>query len=336
MILSNTSDPATSADTLPGLLSEALYWPLMVAILFLDFFGGLIAAAANIVTIAVYRKLGYADSTNISLTALAISDLGVAVTTITSILAILLSNIPNTPFTLAFFYSFTAAPHVIFLRSSALITTYLSVERYLCISFPLKIKSIITPMRTLVSMVTSYVAVFSLWPLIFLGNPVGWKFYPHLNRSLLSVLPSTDPIRNSVYVGYMFYASAVLPMFTIAVVVLFTILLAVTLNNVKTWREANKSTSMAARQAKEERASKMVVAIATVFVVSSIPSCFHVIFDIMVPEFSLTGRYVYLYTLTGMTFLLVDCINCTANVIIYYKMSSKFRQAMRNMFSRND
>ena len=57
MAASNSSVPDTSGDTLPGLMSKATYWILMYVILFLDTLTGFFAAGANIITIAVYRRL---------------------------------------------------------------------------------------------------------------------------------------------------------------------------------------------------------------------------------------------------------------------------------------
>ena len=167
MAVSNTSEPDISADTQPGLLSVDSYWLVINAILCVDTLIGLFASGANIMTIAVYRKQGYADSTNISLTALAVSDLGVAITTIGSVPGVFLPTLPNMPFTMDIFIVFSATTHLDFVRLSALITTYISVERYLCVSFPLKIKSITTPRRTLIAVVMSFTAIFGVSP----GNP---------------------------------------------------------------------------------------------------------------------------------------------------------------------
>ena len=89
------------------------------------------------------------------------------------------------------------------------------------------------------------------------------------------------------------------------------------------------------RENKEARAVKMVITIATVFIISSVPPSVHAYLDVLVPGFYITGRYMFLYGLTGMLNIMIDCINSSANVIIYYNMSTKFRQALKEMFSRN-
>ena len=338
MAASNSSDRDTSADTLPGLISESTYWLIIYVTLVLESLISVFATGANILTIAVYRKLGYSDSTNISLTALAISDLGVSLTTIVTVIASFLQNVPNLPFTFDIFYLLSMSPHVDFVRISALITTYISVERYLCVSSPLKIKRILTPGRTLVAMVMCYTAIFCLLPVSVLRNRLHWKFYPELNRSLFTMTASTDPIITSLYVGDMIYKSMILPSLTFVLVLSTTILLALSLKRNKAWRDANKSlptNSNAARENKERKAMKLVMAIATVFIISSIPYTCMIFALIFEPGYSLAGRYDYLFQVTGNLTVIIGGINCSANVVIYYIMSSKFRQAMLKMMGRN-
>ena len=139
----------------------------------------------------------------------------------------------------------------------------------------------------------------------------------------------------SLYAVDQLYSSVVLPVLTFSMVLATTLLLSLRLQSINAWRYETKSVPSAAlalRKEKEARAVKMVIAIATVFIIFTIPYSVHVIFVMVVPGFSLTGRYVYLYTVTGMAFLIVDCLNGSANVIIYYNMSTKFRQVMLNMF----
>ena len=333
----NSSDPVTAQ----GLVGGVLFWRLMTTVLVLDFFLAMFATGANIVTIIVYRKMGFVDSTNVSLTALAISDLGGAITAINCVLAIFLPTIPNIPFTFEIFVSSASVPHVMFSRISGLITTYISVERYLCVLLPLKIKRIITTRRTFIAMFIIFTISLALNLHLILKFPIGWKFFPQRNRSLLGVLPIDDfTIETLDYVRQAIF-SLILPVFTSVTVLFSTILLSVALQNSKSWRDANKSVvknketsgqELSPVDSKEARAVKMVIAITTVFIVSSIPSSIHMIAVIMVPEFEVNGRYSNLYALTGMAFLIVDSLNCCANVVIYYRMSTKFRRALRSLF----
>ena len=319
--------------------SETLYWYLMGLDIALNLIVGLFATGSNIVTIIVLKRMGFSDSTNVSLTALAISDLGSAVTAAMCALSIFLPNIPGAWFTSEIFTVFASQPHLMFSRISALLTTYISVERYLCVWLPLKVKHIITPKRTFVAMVTLFALPFAFNLHLSLSFPVGWKFYPEKNKTLLGLLPVKsqfivvlDRIRRTLF-------SVPLPLMTSITVLFCTILLALELYKNKKWRDKNKAAGKmanetsdaesAAMKSKETRAIERVIAITTVFIVSSIPSSIHVMVVLAVPDFSVYGAYSRMYLLTGLGYMLVDSLNCSANVIIYYRMSTKFKHAIR-------
>ncbi|GFR59435.1 chemosensory receptor B [Elysia marginata] len=344
----NATKASSSLEALDGLVSENLFWQLMTAILALDLILALVAAAANIVTIRVYKKMGFADSTNISLTALALSDLGCAITAINCVLAIFLPTIPNAPFTFEIFVTSASHPHVMFSRISALITAYIGIERYLCVWIPLKVKRIITTRRTFAAMVIIFSFSIALNLHLSVKFPIGWKFFPDRNRTLLGVLPVTDRgILTLDYVRQVLF-SVILPVCTSVIAVFTAILLSLALKRNKTWRDANKAlppsstasgrkdaslpANLSSTDSKEARAVKMVIAITAVFITSSIPSSIHMVFVFTVPEFEVNGRYSNMYALTGMAFLIADSLNCSANVIIYYKMSSKFRKSLQDIF----
>ena len=330
----------------PRLLSNELFGPLMTITLYLGIIIAVFGTGANIVTITVYRRLGFVDTSNISLTALAISDLCVSITTLISFLSlVLLGTISNLPFTYEIFLPISASAHVNFSRVSALITAFLSTERYLCVLVPLKIKSLITPKRTFTVMVILFVAGLIRWPLDFIIFPIRWRYFPSLNRTLLGAIGSTDRTAvilrgfNQVYYVYL------LPPLTFTIVLVCTILLSISLHRSKAWRDANKSIPLNAsatsaaekpnlQQSKEAKAVKLVITIATVFIIATIPSSIHIFAVATVPGFDVGGRYVNMWTLMGLVYNIVDCMNCGANVIIYFNMSSKFRQATLELFSR--
>ena len=94
----------------------------MTVVLGLDLTAGVFATGTNIVTIIIYFKMGFADATNISLIALAFSDLGIALTTITLCLGFILPPDLGVSFT-QLFLTTAAYPHALLSRVSALITT---------------------------------------------------------------------------------------------------------------------------------------------------------------------------------------------------------------------
>ena len=342
----NTSVTVSSPGPPQGLVSDTVYWPMLSVVLGLDMLAGLLATGANVVTLVVYSKMGFADSTNISLAALAVSDFGVAVTAVICVFPPVSPLIPNAPFTHDIFLAPAAYPHVFFARISAMITTYISLERYLCVLLPLKVKTIITNRKTLIAMVIIFGSVFCFYPLVYIRYPIGWKFDPYKNRTVLGTILNNDAIALLSDKIRSLVTSAVLPFSTFIMVSLLTVLLALSLQKSKAWRDANKSITPKTQdktgghsdseksQSKEARAVKMVITIAVVFIVTNFPSSIHTITAQTLPGFTITGRYSRLYEVCGMMFVGLNAVNSGSNVIIYVKMSNKFRQAMLKTFCK--
>ncbi|KAH9520014.1 hypothetical protein Btru_071479 [Bulinus truncatus] len=96
----------------------------------------------NVINIRIFRKLGYQDGVNITLTALAISDIGALV--FLEIYIILLNPwIQETDL-------FILKSHLLylvvycrqyFIRASCLITSFAAFERCICVVLPLRVKT---------------------------------------------------------------------------------------------------------------------------------------------------------------------------------------------------
>ena len=339
-----SKDINVAPRVLPAVLSDDLFWRVLSVVLVLDIIVGVLATGANVVTIIVYLRMGFSDSTNISLASLAISDCGIAVTTVSMALCNLLPSIMTTHFTNSACMSTSALPHVMLTRISALITMYLSIERYLCVRLPLKIKTIITPTRTFFAMATIIIGILSFYPIGFIRYPIGWTFDPERNTTIVDAIPFTDPMAILFEEIFIVVLATIIPFLTFSAVLLCTILLSLSLQKSRAWRDKNRITSvmasdtpgqnpkLALTQSKEIRAVKMMITIATVFIVSSTPSCVHVILAMVVPGFTVYGRLNRLYDVIGLSSVGVNSINSGVNVIIYYRMSYKFRQAVLGMF----
>ena len=99
------------------------------------------------------------------------------------------------------------------------------------------------------------------------------------------MIPCADPIIGTLFFGDMMYTSIVLPILTFSMVFITTILLALSLRGNKAWRDANKSLPTAdasTHENKEARELTMVMAIAAMFIFSSVPFSAHVIATMVV------------------------------------------------------
>ncbi|GFN98793.1 chemosensory receptor a [Plakobranchus ocellatus] len=80
---------------------------------------------------------------------------------------------------------------------------------------------------------------------------------------------------------------------------------------------------------KEERLVGIVVAIATIFIVSYTPTCIMLLCSTIFDEFFFFGVYKRMFIVCGMATFLAQTISVGVNILIYYYMASKFRSALR-------
>lgn len=124
----------------------------------------LVGVATNVINIAVFQKLGVKDSMSVGLMTLSITDflvtfLGLA-GTLCFVMDVYYPHGPIDP--LAFHYIFVGWNRDIFYVISGWITTFLSVERCVCVVFPFKVKQIFTRGRSIVAMATIYLVIIAI------------------------------------------------------------------------------------------------------------------------------------------------------------------------------
>ncbi|XP_005092081.1 uncharacterized protein LOC101852828 [Aplysia californica] len=141
----------------------------------------------NIINIIVFLKQGLKDTVNITLFGLAISDTG-------SLMGLLWMSIcfnpalvnSGIPFDHEDIQYLTAGwPHVIFARITSWITAFVTFERCLCIALPLKVKTIITPRRAVIVVVSIYLIMIACIAPVFYSVSLGPKYFPLKNKTLI-------------------------------------------------------------------------------------------------------------------------------------------------------
>ncbi|GFO43428.1 chemosensory receptor b [Plakobranchus ocellatus] len=133
-----------------GLLSDEMFLVISLVLLFILQIINTIGLICNSLSIAVFVKLGYSEPSNISLTALAISDLVSIVLSLWTNLCFLLTFrdtiLPFHASNVSFLTG--SSPFAYVIRTVAWITAFISFERCLCILVPLKVKRLITARST--------------------------------------------------------------------------------------------------------------------------------------------------------------------------------------------
>ncbi|KAH9505638.1 hypothetical protein Btru_056118 [Bulinus truncatus] len=206
---------------------------------------GVVGIASNIINIIVFRKQGYKDGFNITLTALAVSDIGVLVIQIVYIQAtnpwtdesnfIILKN--NMAVLLIY-------PNEYFIRVSGFITSFASFQRCLRVLLPLKVKIVLNVKVAYIVNVTIFIGltVFFLLPYSLLY--VDWKILPNYNRSVLYIFYKNN--RESIINVHYLVNGICVPFFTMFMLLVFTVILIVKIKSSMRWRNkvSNKETAV--------------------------------------------------------------------------------------------
>ena len=124
--------------------------------------------------------------------------------------------------------------------------------------------------------------------------------------------------------------------FCFVIVVVTTSLLVVRLRQNLAWRnEATKQSAEDSGTSKEQRAARSVIAISTIFVACFTPHVITLVTGLVYPNYDL--RDPYFGNLTRLVFvfcLLFQLVNSTVNILVYYNMSTRYREVFDGLFRR--
>ncbi|GFO20632.1 chemosensory receptor a [Plakobranchus ocellatus] len=333
-----------------GILSDEEFYIILPFMIYTSQLINNCAIITNSLILVVNVKLGFSEPSNISLTALAICDFTLAVLFTWNNLGIWLTyhNV-RLPFHGASESFLTGGAQSAFLSTTiAWITAFISFERCLCILVPLKVKRLITPRVTFVAMLIIILLTFCPSFFIYMRYKFVWVFNPYLNVTILNTIPVNSEFAILFGKIYIFICGVIQPLLAFSIVLICTMLLVVQLRKISSWRlsvtcakrqwvqpEENPAASSSAAEArisrKEERLIRMVVAIATIFIMSYIPICIGLLCDVLIERFNAYGVYSRMYIVSGYIVSLGQPISGSVNILIYYKMASKFRSVFRRL-----
>jgi len=81
---------------------------------------------------------------------------------------------------------------------------------------------------------------------------------------------------------------------------------------------------------------KIMIAVATIFIARSIPNMVILAVKMSYPDFSIAGEFRNAYFVAGSFAILFNGLNSGIKVLVYYNMSSNFRQEFRSLMTRKD
>ncbi|GFN78155.1 chemosensory receptor a [Plakobranchus ocellatus] len=333
-----------------GILSDEEFCIILLFIIFTSQVINICAIIANSLNIAVFLKLGFSEPSNISLTTLAICDFTLAVLLTWTNLCFLLTyyNV-RLPFHGTNVTALTGGDHWAFLSSTvAWITAFISFERCLCILVPLKVRRLITPTGTFVAILIIIIVTFCPSVFLYIRYKFAWVFDPYLNITILNTIPVNSTFAILFEKISIVICGVIQPLLAFSIVLICTVLLVIQLRKISSWRlsvtsaksqrvqpEENPAGSSFGAEArisqKDERLVRMVVAIATIFIVSYIPTCIVLLCYVVLDEFNQFGVYRRLLIVSAYITSLGHPFRGSVNILIYYKMTSKFRSVFRRL-----
>ncbi|KAK6983715.1 growth hormone secretagogue receptor type 1 [Biomphalaria glabrata] len=286
----------------------------------------------NTLNVVVFIKMGFQETTNISLMGLTISDLGCLLTLEWIYLCFnpLFSNagLPFVSFEIE--YITGGWPHVCFARITAFITAFVTFERCLCIVRPLEVKRILTPARTFYIIVGIYVLMFVSVSPAFGVNLLQWKFYSSENKTRIGIVYTEN--RNEVE-RVLFATNNSCGYIAFLMVSLFTAVLISRLKLKGRWRQESVAADLAGSAlSRDRKVMKMVLTISAVFIVFSFPITIVFIGTMAYPQFGTGGKYANLFYMCAQSAYLMEIINSSVNFFIYYLMSAKFRKTVSGWY----
>ena len=343
-----SSSAGASNDDIPAWLYSLLMEYISYVMICVSVFG----MTGNILIIITYIKIGFSESINISYCALSISD-ALCVTFITwnAICFIPVFSRWNPPYIPREFVIPTGgASSDIFCQTTAWITACISLERCLCVVFPFKVKTLVTPRRTLLIMITiSFVIVVPLVGLNCIFYVFEKTFDFQRNRTLLRLKFRDLNLLDKIYDIYVIYKAVFLNILPLLIILICTIYLTIHLKISAKWRLENShrpgkenensvhidDKGARRKYGKDLRLVKTVLSIAVAFMLLGTLSLISLFVELIWSDFRPIGALSKSYRFTSRLAFLLLQTNSSVNFIIYYRMSTKFRQAAKEMLCAN-
>ncbi|CAL1545318.1 unnamed protein product [Lymnaea stagnalis] len=294
----------------------------------------LIGLGGHIINITVFVTQGFHDTVNISLVALAVSEMGMQLNSLT--VAIL-----NNPILLSsdiliepqeFETSVAGFPIASFSKTTSWITAYITFERCLCVVAPLRVKRLITPKIVVFIMASIYVMMFAALIPEYMTFYLDWKYFPDRNKTLIGIVPRKH---SQAARGITFTTNAFSEFLSFSLIILFTSILAAKLRQRSQWRvktTPGAEISLKNIGKKDSKTIKMITAIAAIHILCFFPAIIALLISVNVPEFYIVGLYKNSFLIAFSFPNLFEGVNSSISVFLYYRMSAKYRRTINNVF----
>ncbi|KAK7002778.1 G-protein coupled receptor [Biomphalaria glabrata] len=330
----NNTDQSGARDDNDGVLIDDFAKKIFILVnhVIVDMCICIFGIVGNCLNITVFLKQGLHKSVNLSLFAMSISDLtGLSFQVWHNFCLNPYLELANLPFDFLEIQMLTAGrPSILMVRVTGWITMYITAERCLSVVLPLKIREIITFRRTAINLLLMFGINLAFYLPVTSSDYVTWKFYPSLNKTQLGLAfrgnkPAVEWLINTSH----FYLS----LFAFIFVIIFTAVLVISLRRKSKWRRGATSGTdqREARTSRENKTIALVIMVAIVLIVCYAPGVCCAITEALYPEFRIVAKQSNFYQVIWSFNFIFHSINASINVVVYYKMSSKYRATMNEI-----
>lgn len=127
--------------------------------------------------------------------------------------------------------------------------------------------------------------------------------------------------------------NVIIPFIAFAIIITCTVVLVFKLRSQNTWRKATVVTSQGSDVlTRNLKVAKMVVTISSLFIACFFPVSMIFIAMSLVPGLSVEGKHKNVLIYTAGLGIVLESINSSCNIFVYYHMSRKYRQIFRQIF----
>lgn len=190
---------------------------------------------------------------------------------------------------------------------------------------------IVTPERTCVLIISLFAVLNCSMAPVYVVNGLGQRFFPHKNKTMIGLILARN--RQTVERISFLVNNAFIPFTAFLLIIICTIILTFQLHNKSKWRKKSTTTAQADSVSnRNQKVAKMVVTISTVFIVCFVPVSAMSMVIFIDPRFSIGGTFMNMLLLIGGLGFVLESINSSVNIFVYYQMSSKYRDVFHECF----
>ncbi|KAK3106510.1 hypothetical protein FSP39_021445 [Pinctada imbricata] len=217
-------------------------------------------------------------------------------------------------------------------RISVWLVVLISIERFLAVSFPLKIKIWVSKARMFIAVVTIYILTLASLSPIAAQYTTGTLHNPRTNSTTYFIKPSQFYFNNIDFlkIHNEIFGIAVFRYIPVILVILFNSVIMVSLQRRAKWR--SKKSSLKSKDEAQAKITRMLLIVSLVCLICTTPGAIFILYSQIDPDFVFMGKYHNFFLVISDMCMLLEVINSSANFVIYMLCNEQFYQVYKKMF----